>query len=329
MADDAVKQRSLRQHLLVFLKGMAMGAADSIPGVSGGTIAFIANIYDELLGSIRSVTPRTALLLFREGPRAAWNAVNGNFLLVLGCGILLALVLSANLVVWLLEYHYSYLMAFFNGLILASLPFVAVRMPQFRAWYLLLMLAGAAASVALSQLPQLPGSTSLGYYFFSGAVAICAMILPGISGAFILLLLGAYQPVLSALTTLDWTVIIIFASGCALGLLSFSHLLYWLLQRARSATLAFLLGVLAGSLYALWPWRRAVSEAATGEGGALLRQQNLAPMAADIHTGAPLSWWLLALLVLAGIMLVTGLEWAGSKFNDKSSSSGQNPTNSL
>lgn len=320
---------ALRQQLLLFLKGMAMGAADSIPGVSGGTIAFIANIYDELLASIRAVNLHSAALLWQEGPRAAWTAINGNFLLVLGLGILSALVLSANLVVWLLEQQYSYLMCFFNGLILASLPYVALRMPGFRVGYLLLFGLGIAVSVSLSLLPQLPGSSSLLYFFFCGALAICAMILPGISGAFILLLLGAYEPVLNALTSLEWPVILVFASGCLIGLLSFSRFLYWLLHRARAATLAFLLGVLAGSLHALWPWRRALPDSTAGDSHAMLYYENLAPMAVDVHSGAALSWWAMFLLVLGGIVLVVALEWAGSKFKAKSSSSGQKSANTF
>lgn len=319
-----------RQQLLLFLKGMAMGAADSIPGVSGGTIAFIANIYDELLASIRAVNLHSAKLLWQQGPGAAWSAINGNFLLVLGVGIVGALAASANIVVWLLEQHYSYLMCFFNGLILASLPFVAARMSCFKPWYLLLFGLGIAMSVSLSLLPQLPGSAQLGYYFLCGALAICAMILPGISGAFILLLLGAYEPVLAALTSLDWPVILVFVSGCLVGLLSFSRLLYWLLQRARAATLAFLLGVLAGSLHALWPWRQVVPGVADNHNvHALLRYENLAPMATDVHTGDALSWWGIVLLLLAGMLLVAALEWAGSKFKAKSSSSGQNSANTF
>lgn len=326
---EFMERPAARQKLLLFLKGMAMGAADSIPGVSGGTIAFIANIYDELLASIRAVNLQSARMLWQQGVPAAWRAINGNFLLVLGLGILSALVVSANVVVWLLEHQYSYLMCFFNGLILASLPYVISRMPVFRTWYLLLFLAGGTASVALSLLPQLPGSPELGYYFVCGALAICAMILPGISGAFILLLLGAYEPVLSALTSLDWPVILVFASGCLLGLLSFSRVLYWLLHRARAATLATLAGVLAGSLYALWPWRRVLPAEQGSSEHALLHYQNLAPMAVDVHTGAVLSWWVMGLLLLGGIVLVAGLEWAGSKFKVKSSSSDHNSVNSL
>lgn len=328
---DFQSPRTLRQHLLLFLKGLAMGAADSIPGVSGGTIAFITNIYDELLASIRAVNFSTARALWKEGPRAAWTALNGNFLLVLGLGLVSALLASANLVVWLLEEHYSYLMCFFNGLVLASLPFVLLRAPRMHSWHALLFLAGVLFSVGLAFLPQLAGSTSLLYYFFCGAVAICAMILPGISGAFILLLLGAYEPVLTALTEFEWGVILIFASGCVCGLLAFSHLLHWLLHRARAATLACLLGVLAGSVVALWPWRAAVplDSALSALEHAAVSFRNLPPSAVDVRSGAELSWWVLGLLPVAGALTIVVLEWLGSKFKAKSSSSANNSANTF
>lgn len=307
-----------RARALLFLKGMAMGAADSVPGVSGGTIAFIANIYDELLGSIRSIDVHCLYLLFTAGPRAAFMAINGPFLLTLGLGILSALVLSARLVLWLLANEYSYLMCFFNGLILASLWYVAGQVPRWDWQRGLNVVLGATASVAVALLPNAAGGDSLLFYFASGAVAICAMILPGISGAFVLLLLGAYEPVLTALTTLDLRIVLVFGAGCLCGLLGFSRLLYWLLQHRRSSTLAVLLGFLAGSLYTLWPWRRLV--AVEGMSGRF----NNGPIAAvDAVSGQPLSFALCLLLMAAGFVLVWGLERLGAKSGVKSSSSGQ------
>jgi putative membrane protein len=305
-----------RQTLVLFLKGMAMGVADSVPGVSGGTIAFITNVYDELLASIHAINPGTLRLLSTQGPRAAFTAINGVFLLTLGLGILSALLLSANLVLWLLEHHYTYLMCFFSGLILASVWYLAQQVPRWDLRKALLLLLGLGFSVGIALLPRFHGVDSLPFYFFSGAIAICAMILPGISGAFILLLLGAYEPVLEALTGLDWPVVLVFAAGCLTGLLSFSRLLYWLLLRHRSATLAGLLGILAGSLYTLWPWRREVLDLA-GQGHAVYEL----PQAVDLLTGAPLSPWLAGALLLAGFFLVFGLELTGGKSGVKSSSS--------
>lgn len=309
--------RPSRSPVLLFLKGMAMGAADSVPGVSGGTIALIANIYDELLASIRAIHPGTVRLLFKQGPKAAFEAINGRFLLTLGLGVLSALVFSANLVLWLLEHSFTYLMCFFCGLILASVLYVAQQIPRWDPLKVLLLLAGAAFSVGLAVLPPWAGMDNLLFYFCCGAVAICAMILPGISGAFILLLLGAYQPVLSALTTLDWPIVLVFCAGCLSGILGFSRLLYWLLQQHRATTLAGLLGILAGSLSSIWPWRRAAADTA---GQSMV--EYLPAQAADVITGAPISPLLAVVLLLAGFLLVWGLERVGSKFEVKSSSSG-------
>jgi putative membrane protein len=305
-----------RQTLLLFLKGMAMGVADSVPGVSGGTIAFIANVYDELLASIRAINPSTLRLLFTQGPRAAFFAINGPFLLALGMGIVGALLLSANLVLWLLEYRYTYLMCFFSGLILASLWYVSGQVTRWDASKVALLLAGMAFSVGIALLPRLPGSDSLLFYFISGAIAICAMILPGISGAFILLLLGAYEPVMTALTSLDWPVVLVFVAGCGTGLLSFSRLLYWLLLQHRARTLAGLLGFLAGSLYTLWPWRHEVVDA-----NGRAEFVNGLPAMVDAYTGDPVSAGLAAGFLFTGCALVLGLEQVGRKSGVKSGSS--------
>jgi putative membrane protein len=305
--------------VLLFLKGMAMGVADSIPGVSGGTIAFISGIYDELLASIRAISPATLRILLTHGPGKAWEAINGNFLLVLGSGILMALLLSANVVVWLLQQHYSYLMCFFNGLIIASVLFMAARLPKRNKAFWSLLVLGCAASIGISLLPQMPGMDNLYYYFFCGALAICAMILPGVSGAFILLILGAYEPVLRALTTLQWPVVLVFVTGCACGLLGFSRFLYWLLHSRRTATLAFLLGVLLGSLNSLWPWRKVITVEQEERGW--VYATNLPPSLHDVITANPLSAPLLVLLLASGFLLVMGLELLGGKSGSKSNSS--------
>lgn len=292
-----------RGRVLLFLKGMAMGAADSVPGVSGGTIAFIANIYDELLAAIMAVNPATARLLFTRGFKAAWLAVNGEFLLVLGSGILLSLVLFANIVLYLLAEHYAALMSFFVGLIAASVWYVHRQIPAWTLPRTLLLLTGATASVLLALVPPFQGVDNLLYFFLCGAVAICAMILPGISGAFVLLLLGAYENVLRALTGMDWPVILVFAAGCAMGLLSFARLLFWLLRDYRAPTLALLLGVLAGSLYNLWPWREMLDTSPT----VLPLYRNISPLQWMAEQGGA---GLLVCLVLAvaGFLLVWGLE---------------------
>jgi len=311
-----------RGRVLLFLKGMAMGAADSVPGVSGGTIAFIANIYDELLGSIMAVNTTTARVLFSRGFKAAWLAVNGEFLLILACGLLASLVLFANIVLYLLAEHYAVLMSFFIGLILASIWYVHRQIPAWTLPRTLLLLAGTAASVLLALVPPFQGVDNLLYYFLCGAVAICAMILPGISGAFVLLLLGAYENVLRALTGMDWPVILVFAAGCATGLLSFARLLFWLLRDFRAPTLALLLGVLAGSLYNLWPWR----ELEVSNTAGLPQYYNISPLQWMAEQGGAALLFCL-LLAVAGFLLVWSLETVVGnpglgKSGSKSNSSG-------
>jgi len=306
---------NVRGRIKLFLKGLAMGAADSVPGVSGGTIAFITNIYDELLASILAINRDSARLLVTRGFRSAWLAINGEFLLVLGCGILLALILFANIVLYLLAEYFAGLMAFFAGLISASVWYVYRQIPAWTLLRKLLLLVGISCSVMLALVPPFQGVDNLFYYFLCGAVAICAMILPGISGAFVLLLLGAYENVLRALTSLDWPVILVFAAGCATGLLSFARVLFWLLRTQRAATLALLLGVLAGSLYNLWPWREQLVA------GAGLQYRNISPLqwAAEQGGGALA---ICLLLAVAGFTLVWSFETLLGKSGSKSTSSG-------
>ena len=316
-----------RHTVLVFLKGLAMGAADSVPGVSGGTIAFITNIYDELLDAIAAVNPGTLRILRQHGIAAAWQRIHGPFLLPLLCGIVLALVSSANVMVYLLEQHYTYLMCTFTGLILASVVLVGSHFSRWQKRDMVLVLGGAGVSVILALLPQFRGTDSLLYIFMCGALAICAMILPGISGAFILLLLGAYGPVLAALINLDLPVVGVFVLGCITGLLSFARLLSWLLHSRRQPTLAVLLGILAGSVYSLWPWRALTpcdlaDAACQGTDHAFRYYRNEAVQAIDVVSGEPVSLMWCAVLVAAGALLVLGIEQIAGRFGKLSNSSG-------
>lgn len=245
-----------REIIILFFKGLAIGTADSVPGVSGGTIAFISGIYARLLESLRSCHPGQIPLLWREGPGAFWRAINGTFLLTLALGILSAIVLMANLVLHLLETQFVLVMAFFMGLVIASCWLMRKEAAPWTWSQWLLFVAGFVATVLLSTLNPVSGSHSLMYLFFSGALAICAMILPGMSGAFILLLLGVYEYVLEALRSAQLDIILVFALGCALGLLSFSHLLSWMLRRFPHQSYAFLIGMMAASVIVLWPWSR-------------------------------------------------------------------------
>ncbi|MDT8428631.1 MAG: DUF368 domain-containing protein [Pseudomonadales bacterium] len=244
---------SRQARLLLLLKGMAMGLADTVPGVSGGTIAVISGIYEELIHSLRRLNPLSLPLLWQQSPAIWWRHVNGGFLLTLLLGIASSLLLAANAILYLLANHHALIMGFFIGLILASSWFLQKQIGLWTWPKSVLLLAGMAITLVLALLNPLAGSSSLVYIFFSGLVAICAMILPGISGAFILLLLGVYEQILAALRTLQMDVLLVFVAGCVLGLLSFSHLLALLFRYYRQQTYAFLNGMLLASVYVLWP----------------------------------------------------------------------------
>jgi putative membrane protein len=245
----------LRGRVMLFLKGMAMGVADSVPGVSGGTIAVISGIYEDLILALRSCNPIALGTLVKHGITPFWRQIHGSFLLTLISGILLSLILMANTVLYLLSAHAVLVMAFFMGLVMASCWLLRRETGDWGAVALILFTLGFVLTGGSSLLNPLVGSSSFLYVFLCGMLAICAMILPGISGAFILILLGVYEPMLEALRGWQLDVILVFALGCAIGLLSFSHLLAWLFHYYRGQAYAFITGMLAASLLVLWPWR--------------------------------------------------------------------------
>ena len=242
--------------LFIFLKGMAMGAADVVPGVSGGTIAFISGIYDPLLNSINAINFSLFKTLKVEGVKGAWKSINGSFLLLLFAGIATSVISLAKLLSTLLETQPIALWSFFFGLILASIVLVWKPIVHTNNWLTVMFSGiGFASALSISLLNPLPEATSLGYLFFSGALAICAMILPGISGSFILVLLGSYPTVLNAVHERNLSVLLVLGAGAVFGLLSFSKLLKWLFEHFKNATLTILVGFIAGSLPKIWPWK--------------------------------------------------------------------------
>ena len=309
-----------KQRGLLFLKGMAMGAADSVPGVSGGTIALITNIYEELVDSIHSLGWHALVVCKQNGFKAAWEYINGGFLLTLFAGILTSLLLLGRIILVLMENYLPYLLAFFAGLVLASIRFVANNISRWNPGVVALFLMGLALAMSLAILPLGEANDSLIYYFFCGAIAICAMILPGISGAFILVLLGAYGPVLEALTQFNVPVIIVFALGCLSGLMLFTRLLSWMLHHYHDGSMATLTGMLAGSLYLLWPWRVATEMILNDH--AFTRYEHVMPETYAQSTGLMFSPYISLGLMIAGLMLVLLLEvLAGNiKFGHKESS---------
>ena len=238
----------------IYLRGIAMGAADLVPGVSGGTVALITGIYGRLISAIASVGIDILALVTRGRFAEAYKAIDGNFLLLLAAGIGTAIVGFAAILNWLLLHYPLPLWATFSGLVLASaLSLVKQNCSSWtsRDWSLFTTGVAVAVSVGLTQAIQMP-LTPLGI-FFAGSIAISAMILPGISGSFLLLLMGVYQPIISAVVNLELVTLALFALGCGMGLIFFSKLLQRLLAVAEKATMATLFGFLLGSLVILWP----------------------------------------------------------------------------
>ena len=258
----------------ILMRGLAMGAADIVPGVSGGTVAFITGIYPRLLNSLRSFDMQCLRLLWARDIGAAWRHVDGGFLAWLLTGILISVFTLARLLGYLLQHYPEPLWAFFFGLILASALLLYGQMNR-REWlHLGALAAGAAVAlwVALSPRSELFAS---GYVavFLAGFIAVCAMILPGISGSFILVLLGMYPLVLAAVNGLDIPFLVVLVGGAACGLLCFSRVLHWLLSRYRDVTVALLTGFLFGSLAAVWPWKRTLGWMVDGQGDMVPVQQ--------------------------------------------------------
>lgn len=296
----------MKRHLGIFLRGMAMGAADLVPGVSGGTIALITGIYDDLLKAIASFSPGLIGTLKSEGIRGVWSAINGAFLVALAAGIGTSIVALSGGLHFLLEFHKAPLFAFFFGLVAASIPMVAKEVPRWNLTTAALFAVGAAITFGIGSLPPLEVTPSLGYLFCCGALAACAMILPGISGSFILLLLGVYSSVIAALKGLDFVVIATVGAGAVTGLLGFSRGLKALLARARNAVMATLSGFLLGSLQALWPWKEnALLLYTHSDGRETWLQSNALPEG---------DWQLCIVFALLGAALVGGLQWAGKRW---------------
>lgn len=253
-------KRSLKEYVVISLKGMAMGAADVVPGVSGGTIAFISGIYEELLNSISSFNFSLINVFKNEGIKSVWIKVNGDFLVSLFVGILISVLSLAKLIESMLENHPIVIWSFFFGLVLASIIYIGKQITKWTKGSFLCLILGAILAFYITTLnPMVSANSSPWFLFLAGMIAICAMILPGISGSFILVLLGAYKPVLNALNTKDFVSIIIFLVGAILGLLSFSRILKWLFSTYKNYTLATLTGFIIGSLNKIWPWKETIS----------------------------------------------------------------------
>ncbi|HEY7772853.1 MAG TPA: DUF368 domain-containing protein [Marinagarivorans sp.] len=309
------QKRTPKQYALIAVKGMAMGAADVVPGVSGGTIAFITGIYDELLGALKNCTPAALLLWKEQGFKAFWQHINGGFLLALFTGILLSLKTFAAVIESALQTHPILVWAFFFGLIIASVVLLARHIPRWRWRDALAMLIGMAIVIAISLASpaQLPGYWWV--MFLGGFIAICAMILPGISGSFLLLLAGLYPVFLGAINNLEWLLLLSFGAGAVCGLLSFSRVLSWLLATYHQLTVATLIGFLVGSLNVTWPWKEPVVTMLDRHGETIVVQSsNVLPARyAEVMAQSP-ETSMAILCVVVGVLLVLVTEFVAAKF---------------
>lgn len=281
----------------IFARGMAMGAADVVPGVSGGTLALITGIYEELIDTLGGISWRLVTIWRKQGFSAAWQAGNFTFLFVLLGGIFTSVLLLASLITWLMANYPVPLWAFFCGLIGASLYPVLKMVKRWDGNVAFAVMGGALVAAWITSLPGLgAGGSGPGVFFLAGAVAICAMILPGISGSFILLLMGMYAPVLAAVHNRELMLVLAFVSGCAIGLLSFVHLLKFLLHRHHDVMMALLAGFMGGSLIKLWPWRVADPQS--------LVEHPVTPAVYVMHHGTSAMVLPALLAAVAGVVIV-------------------------
>lgn len=303
------KDMNFTRSVVLALKGCAMGMADVVPGVSGGTIAFISGIYEELIDSIRSVDATALRLLVRLRLGELWRHINGSFLLPVLLGIAVAIFSLARLMTYLLQHHPIEIWSFFFGLIIASALLVARQVGRWDWRSVLSFAVGAAAAWWITVATPTETPNDWWFVMLSGAIAICAMILPGISGAFILLLLGKYQYIMQAVGDLNIPVIVIFVVGAVAGIISFSHLLSWLLKRWHDVTVAVLMGFMVGSLNKVWPWKEVV-ETYTDSHGALqpLVERNIAPGHFEMLYDRPSMLVEAVVLCIVGFLVIYGIE---------------------
>lgn len=291
-----------------------MGAADVVPGVSGGTIAFITGVYDTLLESIRRVNPSLIRLWKQQGFKAVLTHINAAFLFSLFGGIVVSILTLAKLISWLLVAHPIPLWSFFFGLIIVSVFHIARQIHHRKPSLLFGLLIGIGIAYLITVLKPLNLEPTMINVAFAGAIAICAMILPGISGSFILLLMGMYAPILGAVKNGQIEILGVFLMGCVIGLLTFSHILSWLLTNARDFTLVTLTGLMIGTLPKIWPWKETLTWRTNSHGEQVpALQHNLSPFDYEKITSQPSQLILSITLMFAAIAVVLLLE----KFADK------------
>lgn len=297
-------------NLLLYIKGLAMGAADVVPGVSGGTIAFVTGIYIELINTIKSLNLRALQTLKSEGIGAAWRFINGRFIVILLAGILTSLFSLAQVMQYLLVEHPLPLWSFFTGLIVASVVYLMRQNPLRSTYEKLIFFVGIGIAYGISIAPPVVLEGTVVTMFLAGSIALCAMILPGISGSFILVLLGLYPVFIGAIANLQIDILAAFALGGIIGLMLFSRLLSWLLARFETLVIATMCGFLMGSLSIIWPWKLVTSSMTTESGKVLvLSTDNLMPSEFLGLTGGDPQTVLCTVMFVCALSIVMGLDY--------------------
>lgn len=296
----------IKSYLVLAVKGVLMGAANVIPGVSGGTIAFMTGIYKDLVDSLKAIDGTAVKLLFKGRFKELWQKINGNFLLAVFAGVVISIFSLAKLMQYLLLEHPIPVWSFFFGLILVSTVLIMKDLGKFSFRNVLSFIIGAAFGVFICIATPATTPDSLLFIFLCGAITFCTMILPGISGSFILLLLGKYAYMLEAVGDLKIVILLVFALGAAVGLVCFSHFLSWLLKKYYTPTLSMLCGLMFGSLLKVWPWKETL---AAGTDRPLLPYQ----YAGDPQLSSAVIW------MLVGAAFVAAINLAASKSAQKES----------
>ena len=302
------KNRSFTDYIVLSVKGFCMGASDVVPGVSGGTMAFILGIYEELIDAIKSFDLKGLQFLVTLKFRPLLDRISWQFLLAVGIGILAAIFSLSKLLSWLLQNRPIFIWSFFLGLILASVLSVSRRVEAWRILTWLCLVGGTLGSYFLVGLVPVATPNDYWFLFLCGAVAICAMILPGISGSYILVLLGKYQYVLDAVNYRDFLVLGLVAAGACVGIIAFSRILGWLLKNYHDLMVATLTGLMIGSLRKVWPWKETLESVVDSHGQMVpLVQSNILPGQWNVEVLAATS------LMVAGLLAVLFLDRLGNR----------------
>jgi len=299
-----MSSQSLRTFIILAVKGFLMGAANVIPGVSGGTMALILGIYEELINAIRSINLKFVRLVTQLNIKEALSSVSWPFLLPIGLGVLLATLSLAEILSWLLDRYPVIVWSFFFGLIVSSVITVSRVIKQWRILTIVAIVVGTITAYGLFGVIPVSTPNAPWFIFVSGFIAICAMILPGISGAYILVLLGKYHYILKALNNKDFFTLFIIGAGALVGLISFAQILGWLLKKYHDLTMAILIGLMCGSLRKIWPWKETVTTFIDSHGNEIPSlQSNIIPPSFTIEVGFALLFMLIGILVIWGLDL--------------------------